>query len=174
VTFDEALARLEAAGLWEEMLSFVEMEPLPAGALLFQDVTIADANPVQLGGDSSGGAYVQLSDGSVALMSSEGKVAILGPSLKAALAHGVGTGGLFDALRFTGLPDVGEARARWLAVRAQWKMPDPLRDPAALEIAEVLDLSLPKDPFTSLYLAVQTTPPDLVRMGGDPFRRFGT
>jgi hypothetical protein len=26
------------------MLPFVEMEPLPAGALLFQDVTIADAH----------------------------------------------------------------------------------------------------------------------------------
>jgi len=100
VTFDKALARLEPAGLWEETLGCVEMEPLPAGVHLFKAPTIADARAMHLGGDGSGDAYVQLSDGPVALLSSEGEVGTLGPSIEAAQAHGVGTGGLHDALRF--------------------------------------------------------------------------
>jgi hypothetical protein len=174
MTFDEAITRLDAAGLWQEMLAFVEMEPLPAGALLFRDVTIADPNAAQLGGDSSGGAYVRLSDGAVLLIDSEGEYGVIGVDLRAALAHGLGCGGLYEALRFMGSADVEQARARWLAFRAQWNMvSDPPGDPAVQEIAAVLDLTLPDDPFASLHRAVWSTPPDFVRIGTDPLRRFG-
>jgi hypothetical protein len=174
LTFDEALARLGAAGLWEEMLPLVEMEPLPAGALLFQDIDIDDAQAVQIGGDSSGGAYVRLSDGRILLASSEGEMGILGESLAAALANGVGVGGLYDAMRFMGGEDVEAARASWRAFRAQWNMSTrPAEDPAALEIIEVLDLTLPPDPFAALHGALRSTPPGLVRIRTEQFIRFG-
>jgi hypothetical protein len=51
--------------------------------------------PGAVGGDSSGGAYVRLSDGSHPLLGSEGEAGIIGASLEAALAHGVGVGGLY-------------------------------------------------------------------------------
>jgi hypothetical protein len=38
---------------------------------------------------------------------------------------------------------------------------------------EVLDLTLPDDPFASLHGAVRSTPEGLVRMDGTQFRRFG-
>lgn len=174
MTFDDVIARLDRAGLWGEMLAFVEMEPLPAGALLVEAASIADPGARHLGGDSSGGAYLQLSDGRIALASSEGEMGVIGASLAQALAHGIGVGGLYDALRFMGAADLAEARASWLTFRAQWNMPAaPAEDPAAQEIFAVLDLTLPDDPFAGLYTAVRATPPDLVRMGGQPFRLFG-
>ena len=174
MTFDDAIARLDQAGLWGEMLAFVEMEPLPAGALLIETAEIADPGARHLGGDSSGGAWLELSDGRIALASSEGEIGVIGASLAQALAHGIGVGGLYDALRFMGAADLAGARAGWLAFRAQWNMPvAPAGDPAAEEIVALLDLTLPEDAFAGLYHAVQGTPPDLVRMGGEPFRLFG-
>jgi len=174
LSFDQAITRLDEAGLWEEMLAFVEMEPLPAGELLFQDVTIDDPGAAHIGGDSSGEAYVQLSDQRIALISSEGEVGVLGDNLEAALAVGLGVGGLYTALRFIGVEDLESARADWLAFRAQWNMqPNPASDPDVQEIVEVLDLTLPSDPFASLHRAVRSTPPALVRMGNEPFRLFG-
>jgi hypothetical protein len=174
VTFDEAIRRLDEAGLWQEMLPYIELEPLPAGEFLFRDVEIADAGPVHVGGDSSGGAYVRLSDGRILLLGSEGEAGVIGAGLEAALAHGVGVGGLYDALRFMGGEDVEAARESWHAFRAQWNLPtDPERDPAAREIVEVLDLTLPDDPFASLHAAVRSTPEGIARMDGTAFRRFG-
>lgn len=174
ITFDQVIALLDAAGLWEEMLPFVEMERLPAGGRLFRNVTISDPAPEHLGGDSSGGAYVRLSGGAVLLLSSEGEVGVVGADLQAVLGHGLGTGGLYHALRFMGRRDMETARADWLADRVRWYGgADPLDDPAAREIAEVLDLDLPADPFASLHRAIWSTPVGLVRMGDEPFERFG-
>ena len=175
VTFDEAIRRLDAAGLWEEMFSYIEMKRLPMGGLLFEDTQIADTDPVHIGGDGSGGAYVRLSDGRILLLDSEGEVGILGSGLQAALAHGVGVGGLSTALRFMSIEDLAAARESWLAFRAKWKMPaDPVGNPAAREIVAVLDLTLPDDPFASLHAAVRSTPEGIARMNGTAFRLFGT
>jgi hypothetical protein len=114
----------------------------PAGALLFQDVDIDDAQAVQIGGDSSGGAYVRLSDGRILLASSEGEMGILGESLAAALATGWGSAGFMTRCASWGVRMSREARASWRAFRAQWNMSTrPAEDPAALEIIEVLDLT---------------------------------
>ncbi|MBM2577940.1 hypothetical protein JQC91_16665 [Jannaschia sp. Os4] len=174
MTFDEAIARLDAAGLWDEMLHHVEMEPRPAGALLFDDVTVVDPDPVHIGGDSSGGAYVRLASGAVALLSSEGEAAVVGLDLATVLAAGLGVGGLHDALRYTALPDVAEARAAWVAARAAYGLPAGPFDPdAAREIGAALDLDPLPDPFGRLHAVVGTTPEPFVTTPDGPFQRFG-
>jgi hypothetical protein len=100
---------------------------------------------------------------------------ILGESLRPRWPTGWGSAGFMTRCASWGVEDVEAARASWLAFRAQWNMSTrPAEDPAALEIIEVLDLTLPPDPFAALHGAVRSTPPDLVRIRTEPFIRFGT
>lgn len=152
---------METAGVWEEMLSYVEMEPLPAGSYILEGLTLADPGATAIGGDSSGGACLRLSDGAIALLSSEGQVARIGPDLRTALAIGVGVGGLHDALRFTGGGDGETARTAWQAFSDQWGLAADAED--AAEITALLDLPTLDDPFGRLFAEEAALPAGFAR-----------
>lgn len=172
LTFDAALALLETAGVWEEMLAYVEMEPLPAGRFIVEGNTLSDVGAFHIAGDSSGGAYLRLSDGSIVLASSEGQAARIGPDLRTALAIGLGTGGLMDALGFTGGPDAEAASTAWQAFRDQRGL-EPGEAEDIAEIRAVLELPEIPDPFARLFAEVAATPPGLIQGPDGAWPGFG-
>lgn len=150
---------LQSAALLEPFYEMTSMEPPPSGEYILENVTVnGEINYKHYAGDGAGGAIVELADGRVMFIGSEGQAGIIGNDIRSTLSLALTLYSWQDALRFMSEPDKEKARAAWSTWRDEWGMPSEPEDKAVSKaILSLLKLTEPTDSFGSLHDAVSTT-----------------
>lgn len=155
LSMQETFEKIENAGLIEPFFAMTSIEPPPSGELILEGVTVQNNNNYDhIAGDGAGGAFIQLVDGSIFYISSEGEAAGISANLEDLLAVGLSMYSWADALRYI-QGDLEADRKSWILFREEWRIPAAPEYPTeAREILSLLGIDPVEDPFSMLHEAV--------------------